>query len=347
MLGMARAVGRKLQCRRLCFVVVALAPVLAAGPAQAQGSEDAERAVARKLGYDGIELYQAGSHAEAFDKLDKAYHILEVPTLGLWSARALVQLGRLVEASERLLRIERHELPDTATDVHRKAKEDARIEREALLPRLAGLSITLEGVPADTVQVTLDGKALSSAVVGSPLPLDPGTHELVATRGEDVQQRSITVAEGEATSATLTFEPLPEPEPVAPPIAPVPTPGVTPAPAPLAPPPPEPPTDPWPIVGWVGVGLGSAGVIAGFVTGGIAASDRAKLDDDCVDSVCDLPFQDDVDRYNQLRHVSTGTFIAGSVLLSAGILTLVLAPSPDEQTSIGLTPGGAQFRGRF
>ena len=88
-------------------------------------------------------------------------------------------------------------------------------------------------------------------------------------------------------------------------------------------------------------------MIAGFVTGGLAVSERSSLDEFCVDGVCDLPLQDDVDRYNMLRGVSTGTFIAGGVLLAGGLLTLVFAPSGDDQGTVGLQRGGLQLTGRF
>src|SRR5262245_32434465 len=69
--------------------------------AQAPASDDAARAIARELGAEGIEAYQANQFTTADEKLERAYRLFAAPTLGLWSARALVKLGRWVEAAKR------------------------------------------------------------------------------------------------------------------------------------------------------------------------------------------------------------------------------------------------------
>jgi hypothetical protein len=80
-------------------LLVGMALWLAAGSVRAQAVDDATRGAARTLGYDGVKAYNAGDYAVADQKLEKAYRVLKVPSLGLWSARTLVKLGRLVEAS--------------------------------------------------------------------------------------------------------------------------------------------------------------------------------------------------------------------------------------------------------
>jgi Tfp pilus assembly protein PilF len=69
--------------------------------------DDATRASARQLGYAGVEEFQGGQYESARAKLEKAYRVLKAPSLGLWSARALEKLGKLVEASERYLEVTR------------------------------------------------------------------------------------------------------------------------------------------------------------------------------------------------------------------------------------------------
>jgi Tfp pilus assembly protein PilF len=71
--------------------------------ASAQEIDDASRTAARAMGNSGVEAYQAGNYQEAVDRLEKAYGIARVPSLGLWSARALRKLGLLVEAANRYL----------------------------------------------------------------------------------------------------------------------------------------------------------------------------------------------------------------------------------------------------
>src|SRR5882724_10278109 len=88
--------ARLVACCALLFVAL---------PAHAQDIDDATRAAARKLGTAGVESYQSGQFQVASEKLEKAYRMLQVPSLGLWSARALVKLGHLVEAQERYVKV--------------------------------------------------------------------------------------------------------------------------------------------------------------------------------------------------------------------------------------------------
>ncbi|HEY4159182.1 MAG TPA: tetratricopeptide repeat protein, partial [Polyangiaceae bacterium] len=69
--------------------------------AHAQAVDDATRSAARNLASAGVQAYQANDYPAARDKLERAYQVLRAPSLGLWSARALVKVGALVEAGER------------------------------------------------------------------------------------------------------------------------------------------------------------------------------------------------------------------------------------------------------
>lgn len=66
-----------------------------------EGDSPALRSAGRKLAQDGVALLQQSKVEEASQKLEKAYELLKVPSVALWSARALEQRGLLVEASER------------------------------------------------------------------------------------------------------------------------------------------------------------------------------------------------------------------------------------------------------
>src|SRR5262245_61290417 len=110
-------------------VVVCLA--LLACPAVASAQSDAARAAARDLGAEGVEDFQAGRFEQASTKLSQAFDILKVPTLGLWSARALVKVGKLVEASERYLSVSRLDASKGEAQVQKQAQADATKERDA------------------------------------------------------------------------------------------------------------------------------------------------------------------------------------------------------------------------
>ena len=91
------------------FLPFGLALLLLAAPGAAQTPP--ETAAARQLGKEGVEAYRANDFATALDRLTRAHSIVGLTTTGLWRARTLVHLGRLVEASEQYLEVTRMTLP--------------------------------------------------------------------------------------------------------------------------------------------------------------------------------------------------------------------------------------------
>ena len=62
-----------------------LASVTLVAPAAAQ--DDASRSAARRMATTGVEAYQRDDYATAVDKLERAYQVLRVPSIGLWLAQ--------------------------------------------------------------------------------------------------------------------------------------------------------------------------------------------------------------------------------------------------------------------
>lgn len=293
-------------------------------------ADDASRGAARKLAQAGVEALQEQRYDAASEKLERAYSVLRVPSIALWSARALEKRGKLVEASERYLEATRLDASVGDAAVQRQARADAETERQALLGRIPSLTIALSGAPADATQVTIDGEAWPSALWGEPRPTNPGEHELRAQHGEDVVTVKVTLAEGEKRSETLSFR-----APSAPP-APV-----------VALPPPLPmkgeSSNPQRTLGFVAVGVGGAGLVVGAVTGFIIASRHSDLEGSCnSQNQCDPGRQSDVDSYNSLRPVSTVALIAGGVVAAAGVTLVLTAPRSEPRTELSL--GGTSLR---
>ena len=181
-----------------------------AAPVHAQTSEETKVAAARQLGQTGVELYMNGDTQGALDKLQRAYALYPAPTLGLWFARALERAGRLVEAGERYRQAASAELGADATQAFRQAKADAHQALDQLTPRLAQLTVDVPGVNLASVKVSLDGNELPTALLGVPIPVDPGAHALKGVFGSQSQEQKLQLKEGETQSATFTFAPEPE-----------------------------------------------------------------------------------------------------------------------------------------
>lgn len=324
------------------------AALLFALPAGAQN--DAARGAARQLGSEGVEAYQAGDYATANDKLGRAFQVVRAPTLGLWSARALVKLGKLVEASERYLEVTRLDASRGEAAVQKQAQVDAAREREQLLPRIPSLTVSVTGAQGE-VSVSVDGEPLQSALLGVRQPANPGAHVLEARDGTHSLRKEVTVAEGRELKVELDLASGQA-------VGDAPASAANPATAPAAPAPAatgsEPPTDQpsakagLPVGFWVGVAVGGAGLVAGGVGAGLGASKKGELD--CADDRCPSSKQDGVDATNRWLTVSTVGFIVAGVGAAAAVTFALTAPKAQPQagrveTWIGL--GSAGVRGSF
>jgi hypothetical protein len=147
-------------------------------------SDETERRVARTLGNEGIDLYDKGEYETALDRLSRAYAVLKAPTLGLWLARALAKNGKLVQASERYLEVVRAQLEPDAPAQFREAQVTAEKENQELQARIPTVVLAVENAEASAVTLTVDGKAVKSAMIGIPLPLNPGARRVEGKLGE-------------------------------------------------------------------------------------------------------------------------------------------------------------------
>ena len=320
----------------------------------AAAQDDATVAAAREIANQGLEAYDAGRYEEAADKLSRAYEVVKLPTVALLTARALAKAGKLVRASEVYLQATRLEAAGGFRADQEKAQADAARERAELMPRIPSLIVEVEGAEPKDVVATVDGKQVPMALLGAGYVVDPGTRRVEAKVGLVAVTEEVVLKEGERKSVTLRFAsqpaaaPLPTAESAPPPNS---------APSPSAPPPTPPEADAGAqgsmqaTLGWVGLGVGGAGLIFGTVTGVMLASKKSKLDDGgCVKNQCYVDQSDDIDSYNSLRTLSTVGFIVGGVAAAAGATLLLTAPDteasgPEVQAWLGV--GSAGVAGRF
>jgi hypothetical protein len=186
--------------------------------------------------------------------------------------------------------------------------------------------------------IVLDGKPFDSSMLNTPLPVDPGKHELEASApGKKTLHLTLAIATGpaEIPCDIPTLEDLPPPV-----VTPAPVPVAQPAPAPAAappPPPPEPQAEPEsggvPTWAWISLGVGMAGIVTGTVTGSMALSKATELKAACgPEKVCPADQGDSLDSALMLADISTASFIVGAVGSAIGI-TGILTTSGSERRS--------------
>jgi hypothetical protein len=318
-----------------------------AGPA-----DDAARAKARALGYAGVEAYDGGDYAAASAKLEESFQLLPVPSLGLWSARALVGLRRWVEAEQRYRAVAALAVGSNDPPVQEQAKTDALRERAELLRRIPSLKVRVSGAGVDEVTVSVDGAARSSTELVTALLVDPGRHEVSGVRGSERSQVVLNLGEGTHEEVELRFSGMPLSTAVAtPPESPTPPAAATlelplAAAEPTSAQPSEQPSDApgstqqaLRVGGWVAVGLGASGLVTSLVTYLLAEQqyDGFKRRNLCVNGGCS---QDEVDTYNTLRDIQQVSLIAGGIAAAAGTTLVVLTwDEPEEQRQVRLEVG--------
>lgn len=309
-----------------------------ASVAAAQPAEPSARDQARSLGLAGVEAFQAGSYEQASEKLEQAYALMNVPSLGLWSGRALAKRGLLVEAANRYFEVASLQVPQGDAVVQRQAQLDAQAELEQLRPQIPRLVVRVVGVdPQAELALKIDGQPVPSSAVGKPRLVNPGSHAVEVRAGARVESASASARAGDEAVVSLDFG--------------------KPALASIGTAPPVPPERSRPAssvgstqrtLGWVSLAVGGAGLALGGATGAMALKKRGELKDDgCSDSTCPYGKQSDVDSLDTLRTMSSVGFIAGGVLAATGLVLVLTAPSSKTELSAALSNDRITLMGRF
>jgi len=302
-----------------------------------------DRETARSLMDDGDAKRDKGDFKAALKSYEAADAIMHVPTTGLEVARAQAQLGLLLEARETLGRVMRlppkpgEPAPFTAA---RKTSESLSAELGARIPSVTVLVVN--GEPNQPVVIIFDGEAVPPAAASAPRKVNPGHHIVVARSGALEKKQELDVAERDAKTVTVDLKPPPVEAPV----------GATPPPGPSVLP---------KVLIFGGFGLAAVGLGVGAVTGLLSISQVSDVKKDCLNDVCPVRRQDDIDSARSLGTISTIAFIAGGVGVGAGVLGLVLkgkqdssdAPAPPPATAKSftirpdVTPTWAGLHGTF
>jgi len=168
---------------------------------------DGERAAARELFKEGDELQRAGHFAEALDKFQRAEQIFAAPTNELRIAECEAALGQLLESGEAYRSVSRTPLPPGAPAAFQAAVDQAKAEFEQVEPRIPKLVVQVQPVVSN-MRLQMDGQSVSSALVGQPMPLDPGPHKVSVTApGYASAEQSLILKERETRVVQLNLTP--------------------------------------------------------------------------------------------------------------------------------------------
>ncbi|HTV22868.1 MAG TPA: hypothetical protein VMG12_29460 [Polyangiaceae bacterium] len=312
-----------------CFIAV---------PAAAQVSTE-DRVAAESLFTDARRLMQSGDYAKACPKLEASRRLEAALGTTLNLADCYEKMGRTASAWA--------EFKGAAAEAQKagdSVRKTTALERAAALePKLSRLQINL----ADpSVSVLRNGDALSAAVLGSAIPVDPGSYRIEAQAPGKLSWTKEVVVRGAGAVVKVDVPALEDDASAA-----VAEPSATPSePAPL--------TDASPPMtvehgtertwAWVLGGVGVASVAAGATFGLLASSNWSKAKDGC----SDYPFDCDDDAVSQADDASTQAtvatvaFVVGAAAIGTSVV--LFATSGDEPSAeVAFTPTSVSLRGRF
>jgi hypothetical protein len=294
-----------------------------------------DRVAAESLFTDARRLMQAGDYERACPKLEASRRL--EPALGttLNLGDCYDKLGRTASAWA--------EFKSAAAEAQKAGdavRKTTALERAAALePKLSRLQIN---VADPSVSVLRNGDPVSAAVIGSAIPVDPGSYRLEArAAGKEPWTREVVVrgagaivqvdipALEDGTSATADELPA-----AASPLSSEPAGAIDPAPDNT--------------LAWVLGGVGVASVAVGATFGLMASSNWSKAKDGCED----YPFQCSDDAVDQADDASTRAtlatvaFIVGGAALGTSVVLFVTSAG-EPGAEVAFTPTGVSLQGRF
>lgn len=316
--------------------------LVSAEQARAQDDAPRDKAAAQALFDDGRALLAAGDIAGACSKFEESNRINPLPGTLLNLANCHEKLGRLA----------------TAWGEYREAlalaRADGREDRIAFAEeRLAVLAprvprVTIELAPELTavtgLVVTRDGVALGPALLGTPLPIDPGTRLVIEARAPGHLPFRVEVTAVEDRAETILIPPLAREQPPPPPLAPAAPPEPPPAvflPAPVQ----EAPSESRALrtIGWVTAATGVATALVGMGVGIYALTEESAAEElGCTDTTC--PNAEALSRTENANDAAIASNIllpVGATLVGAGVVMLLVPlPSSQGRTGAALTLSG-------
>jgi hypothetical protein len=348
----ARVFDRSSWLAQLCAAFLLLSAATAS--ATPAGSE---RETARTLMEEGDRLSAQDDPRAALIKYQAAHAIMHVPTTGLDVARTHAKLGQLVEA--RGIAIEVMNMPPAPNEprVFTEAREAASELAEKLKTRVPTISVKV--TPADGPHtVAIDGTRLPIEARDIAFRVNPGTHTVqVELPGSFAEQKSVTLAEGQASVVhfELTPSPVARPQPLPQPLVEQrarPRPEVLQPAAAAVQRADEDPAKGGRIRSLVGFSLGGAALVIGAVAGVVSLARVDELKERCPDKRCSPADRDDLQTAILLGNVSNVTLPIGVLGLAWGLyemLTLPSSPAARPQAAASLrfelTATGATLHG--
>lgn len=298
---------------------------------------------------EAAERHQArGDSRAAAEAYRRAFELGRKPSVGLRAARSLVKAGQWVEAAALYREVMSVEVATDAPREDLDANAQATEEHQELLPRIPTVVVFVEGAPANSVHVSIDGRPVLTERLGSRIQVNPGTLRVLGVHGGTTVDTTVELRNGDVKPVMLAFSASNRAAMAAGARAATSSdlrPGVNPGSA----------VDPGSraprLIGFAAMGVGGAALITGGVFGALALGDESQLKSRCPRDVCSNALESDVEAYESKKAIAAVGLTAGAILAGGGAaLYFLTTPSASAASaSVGMycAPLGCGVRGVF
>jgi hypothetical protein len=334
--------SQPVRCSRPAFRVFALwAAFIWSAAVRAETAEPAAPSVARSnpetAFAEAVRIFKSGDTSRALPLFVHLGETTNSPNVQLYMGYCQLELGHEREA---------HQAFSQSAKLSRNlggakyvaTQEAAQVELGKLNLRLASLTISFVELPAE-FEVRLDGEIVDPSLLGTPLVVDPGLHQVDArAKGAKPIARDVPLEAGAFKAIALQFEKIIE-QNVAQSQAAQPV---------LAP---TNSASRWTRMGLVAAGLGAVGLGTFVVAGMQARSAYNKLQTECPSGCSDAAHRSDASKgstYQTLANVGLGLGIAGT-LTGATLVYLGVTGDKAATPSVEVSPESVKisYRGSF
>ena len=320
------ATARRRRRRSALFPVVAALGITAVSPLALADPPAENAAVAQAMFDDAKQLVAAGSYTEACPKLEESQRLDPKPGTLFNLADCYERLGRTASAWSVFL-----EVAGAARSAgHPEHEALARERAAAVAAKLSKLSVAVSPT-ADVagLRVERDGVDVGRAAWGSPLPVDPGNHSIVANAPGRMPWRTTVQVPAGGAHVTITVPPLADLNRSDHAAGARPTPGT-----------PSRTGDGQRIAAYIAGGAGIIGLGVGTYFGVRSIEDHNEARNHCHGKLCDPQGVELTDGAIGAGNASTVAFAAGTLALGVGLVLWLAAPSSPKGAQRGIVRPG-------
>ncbi|HEY6727980.1 MAG TPA: hypothetical protein VI197_28420 [Polyangiaceae bacterium] len=328
-----------------CARLLLAACLCIASPAWAgsdiDSATEADKAKASAHYTQGMASFQAGDTAAALAEFELSYQAVKSPNSHLMVAKALIDLGRYVEAHRALTEtIAEAERAEAADPKYTQTEQAAREELGRVDAQVVKLKLTLSGVQS-SASVRVNDAEYGPNELTRPIVVAPGQLTLtVIDRGESVATQTLEGRAGETLNLALAPEPATEAEATRNDAA-----------VPVAARAEKRPFPRRRTTAYVAGGVGVAGAVTFGVFGLLNHAKYSDVEEQCADTLCSDSVRDDAERGHTYQTIANVGLIVGVVGLGTAV-ALVLTESETATarhptTRVAVGPGSIRLQGTF